>query len=220
MTAISTPRMRGRAAAPAAAARPGGCGVSVAHAASSAGRVMAAQCRPHDGLLAQIGRRRSPPPSGRHRAPAPGRRDEPVRESRSNGKGSTPPAFGEVAHHDDRVHAWCRRRCRVSDRRAAGCGSRATSHLEIAIFCWLPPEKEPTRVHSARSFDLDTVEDAGARPRSRGCRRSAQRGAKRSITGIEALCLPLSFRNRPSVLRSSGTRPMRDVRRGSHRRAR
>ena len=41
-----------------------------------------------------------------------------------------------------------------------------------------------------------------------GARRSGPSGLKRSITGSETLCLPSSSRNRPSVLRSSGTRPM------------
>ena len=83
----------------------------------------------------------------------------------------------------------------------------ASNHLAITIFCWLPPENAPARVHSARrsipmrTKTRSTAADSAAPSISRPRR-------KRSTIGIDTLCLPLSCRNRPSVLRSSGTRLM------------
>ena len=57
------------------------------------------------------------------------------------------------------------------------------------------------------AVDVDALEHALRPPPSRRGRRSAGR-EKREITGSEALCLPLSFSDSASVLRSSGTRLM------------
>ena len=84
----------------------------------------------------------------------------------------------------------------------------ASSHLAIAIFCWLPPEKAPTARPQRAAIDLDPVERRRHRRASRRARRSGRPRLKRSITGSETLCRPPSFRNSASVLRSSGTRLM------------
>ena len=83
----------------------------------------------------------------------------------------------------------------------------ASSHLAIAIFCWLPPEKAPTRVQSARWSTSTRSKTPLTASVSRLASISPPR-LKRSITGSETLCLPVSLRNSASVLRSSGTRLM------------
>ena len=57
------------------------------------------------------------------------------------------------------------------------------------------------------AVDVDPLKDGATAAVSRGPSISGPR-AKRSMTGSDALCLPLSFRDSASVLRSSGTRLM------------
>src|SRR4051794_15786603 len=83
----------------------------------------------------------------------------------------------------------------------------ASSHLPMASFCWLPPENAPAGVWSARGATSTwSSTRATAAVSARVSIRPAR--ANRSITGSETLLRPSSLRNRPSVLRSSGTRLM------------
>ena len=91
-----------------------------------------------------------------------------------------------------RSRAWCRRRCRASGHRGAGMRLSASSHLAIAIFCWLPPEKAPTRVHRARSATSTRSEDS-AHGLGLARRRSARSRRSGSITGNRDIVLAVEL---------------------------
>ena len=73
----------------------------------------------------------------------------------------------------------------------------ANSHLAMAIFCWLPPEKAPPRVQSARRSTSTRSED---RADGRGLALAvdqARARQKRSITGMRGVVLAGELEEQP-----------------------
>ena len=62
----------------------------------------------------------------------------------------------------------CRRRCRASARRRSAPSGSVASHLASTTFCWLPPDRKPTRVVQAVELELQP-----RRPLARPARSSA-----------------------------------------------
>ena len=190
---MSRPRWRPSASARrrAAAARTCRRRRSATHAALSA-LVRRPERGAQDRLLGQTRRPRSPPRPGRRRAPAPGRRDARARGSRSNRTGPRRRRRHRRGSAG-RARAWCRRRCRGSDRRAAGRGFRRAAIWRWRSSAGCRRRRRRPRVHSARR---STSTRSNTRVHRRASRRASSMRparAKRSITGSEALCLPVEL---------------------------
>ena len=117
----------------------------------------------------------------------------------------------------DRSRAWCRRRCRASDRRAAGRGFPRAAIWRSRSSAGCRRRRRRRRRATARAGRHRRAEAPPPRPRSPPPYRSEPKRTKRSITGSETLCGRSSLSEQRLGLAILGHQADADIRARWHR---